>query len=49
MISQRVVLAESAANGLTVLEVGSDLAATREMAALAREILIMSKKQKAAA
>jgi chromosome partitioning protein len=49
MIGQRVVFAESAATGLTVLEVGSDSAATREMAALAREIMMLSKDRKVAA
>ena len=49
MIGQRVVFAESAATGLTVLEVGWDSAATREMAALAREIMMLSKDRKVAA
>lgn len=49
MVSQRVVFAESAASGLTVLEVGSDSAATREIAAVAREIMVLNKVRKVAA
>jgi len=49
MISQRVVFAEAAAKGLSVPEVEPDSAATREMAALAREVFAMTKQRRAAA
>jgi chromosome partitioning protein len=49
MVSQRVVFAEAAATGLTVLEAGSDSAATREVAAVAREIMELNKQRKIAA